>query len=780
MNKKTQNLINKYNRSVDSIKSQELAIAKVKNQMEQLQAYKEWGVLKESEAGKIQELTNKLELMNSKLYQTKQESNQTKDAIADCLKSANSDNSLKKTLNVLQQAMIKVGTSSITASRKVATLGTKLIQIFAKNTIGKGISFVTERLSLLKNNLKRLISGVAIFSLLNGGFEKFRNTVSSVLKIDNQFNSSLNQIKANLMTAFAPIYNAVLPALNSLMNILAQVTGTIATFVSSLFGMTLTDATKQAKQLSNALNETSKAGEEASGSLASFDKLEVVGNNSNNSSSNSTGTAIDYNGAIEANSKLLEILNKIKSMISSGDWAGIATMISTGFVTACDWIVKKIRSIDWKSIGLGISEFLTHIDWSGILVGLVSVFGEALLGLQTLILSMDWITIFANLGNGIRDAIFKVAEYITLIDWSGIGLMLSNAFISVDWGGIGTAILTMLWNSLSGIIDLFLAIEWSKVGQTISEAVHEWIDTIIRFFSETDWVQLGVKIIDAIFDFIENVDWLGLAVDMLTGLASGIVGAIGFVIGAFGELLNRILEFFGIHSPSIVFAEMGINIMKGLLNGIKSMIGAILGAFSGIWEGIKNIFSNVASFFKNVFSNAWTAVKNVFSTSGKIFDGIKDGILNGFKQIVNTIIRGLNKVVKIPFDGINKALTTVRDVNILGVKPFKGLIKTISVPKIPELAKGTVIPPRHRFMAILGDQKHGTNIEAPLETIKQANREVLQEFIGTLLGMNNNDREIVFKNLTIVAQFGNKDFSKLVVEAVRMAEKELGKQLFVS
>ena len=81
---------------------------------------------------------------------------------------------------------------------------------------------------------------------------------------------------------------------------------------------------------------------------------------------------------------------------------------------------------------------------------------------------------------------------------------------------------------------------------------------------------------------------------------------------------------------------------------------------------------------------------------------------------------------------------------------------------------------------MLGDQKHGTNIEAPLETIKQANREVMQEFMGALSGLNNDEKEIVFRNLTIVAQFGNKDFAKIVVEAVRMAEREMGKQLFVS
>lgn len=44
---------------------------------------------------------------------------------------------------------------------------------------------------------------------------------------------------------------------------------------------------------------------------------------------------------------------------------------------------------------------------------------------------------------------------------------------------------------------------------------------------------------------------------------------------------------------------------------------------------------------------------------------------------------------------------------------------------VPKLAKGAVIPPNREFLAVLGDQKSGTNIEAPLDTIKQAFRDEL-------------------------------------------------------
>lgn len=109
------------------------------------------------------------------------------------------------------------------------------------------------------------------------------------------------------------------------------------------------------------------------------------------------------------------------------------------------------------------------------------------------------------------------------------------------------------------------------------------------------------------------------------------------------------------------------------------------------WDGIKSIFSKVGSFFSETFSNAWQKVKDIFSTGGKIFDGIKDGIVTAFKDIVNRLIRGINKVVSVPFNALNKVLDKIRDVEVAGFSPFKGIISEISVPEIPELEYGGVL-----------------------------------------------------------------------------------------
>lgn len=600
-------------------KSLELAIQleNARDKAEQLRVSLQETRLNPNNSVEVQQLNSQLEVMNSKLSQTKEEANQTKDAI--------------------QEAF----------SRKY----------FLK--FGGGIDEIGKKIDKFKSRMTKLIGTAMIFSLLRNGLTNLRNGFISLLKTNDTFKGSLNQIKANLMTAFAPIYNACLPAINSLMNAISKVTGTIAKFVAGLFGTSLEDAKNQAQGLTNALDDTKKSGEEASGSLASFDKLEVISDNSSSTNKDSS-SGVDYSGEIQYSQRLLDFLNQIK-----------------------DFVVNNKELIIGLFTGIAGGLLLVKLGIDGIMA----------------------------LGIGLI-----IAGIVTLIQ--GIINFINNP----SWDNFAT-ILTGLALILAGVAIAMLAVNAAN---------------------PVAWIILAIAVITALVALIIK-NWDNIM---------NILGKAGEWF--YNTVIKPVVDFFA-------------GMWNGLVEGAK-----------GAWNGIKSIFGTVASFFKSIFTNAWNGVKAVFSTGGKIFDGIKDGILNGFKTVVNTIIKGINKVVKIPFDGINTALKKVRDISFLGISPFKGLIKTINVPQIPQLAQGDVIPPRHKFMAILGDQKHGTNIEAPLDTIKQANREVLAEFFDTFKNLSNDIKEIVFKNFTIVAQFGNKDFQKLVIEAIRLTEKEIGKPLLVN
>ena len=146
-------------------------------------------------------------------------------------------------------------------------------------------------------------------------------------------------------------------------------------------------------------------------------------------------------------------------------------------------------------------------------------------------------------------------------------------------------------------------------------------------------------------------------------------------------------------------------------------------------SAVQSQVSQLGANMKNTLTSAWKSVIDAINGSGG--GGIGKGISVSFKSAVNQLIRGLNSVLKNSFAQINKVFTKLLNTQVMGKYPFSYLPK-ITVPNIPALAKGAVIPANREFLAILGDQKSGTNVEAPLDTITDAMMIALQAQGGTL------------------------------------------------
>lgn len=168
------------------------------------------------------------------------------------------------------------------------------------------------------------------------------------------------------------------------------------------------------------------------------------------------------------------------------------------------------------------------------------------------------------------------------------------------------------------------------------------------------------------------------------------------------------------------------------VDGIKSKLSDLAEKIVSIWNGIK-------SSAKEKWDAIWSTIKGVVK---KIVDGIvgkfngaRDKVVAAFEGIKNKVKGILNKVIGI----VNGAIGTVNGA-ISGIEsalsfgpwevptPFGK--KTIGfsatfprVPTIPYLAKGAVIPPRSEFLAVLGDQKQGNNIETPEALLRKTFRE---------------------------------------------------------
>lgn len=248
-----------------------------------------------------------------------------------------------------------------------------------------------------------------------------------------------------------------------------------------------------------------------------------------------------------------------------------------------------------------------------------------------------------------------------------------------------------------------------QLGPILAQMIPEFIQTVLPSVVQA-LIQLTLALIPMIPTIIRML--VDALVQNLPMIIEGIKQLIPQLIGLIPDLVGATLQIWMAINAAL-FSEIG-----KFLGMIGQMIGqAFEGIWNGVcagaaaaWQGIQDIFGNVAGFFGSVFGAAWEAVKAVFSTGGRIFMGIVDGILNGFRVIVNAIIGGINAVVAIPFNGINGFLSFLRGLDILGIKPFEW-VGSIDVPQIPYLAKGGYADGATN--AIIGEA--GKEVVLPLE-----------------------------------------------------------------
>lgn len=214
-------------------------------------------------------------------------------------------------------------------------------------------------------------------------------------------------------------------------------------------------------------------------------------------------------------------------------------------------------------------------------------------------------------------------------------------------------------------------------------------------------------------------------------------------------IIDKLKNVLGIHSPSTETAQMGDYMMQGMANGITGSRYLVLSVFQTLLDSIQlsfdtwqtNFFTGFAA-FRSTFQELWT---NFWSLMGRTFTIKWNNILSTLQQGVNNAIDALNSLV----DAANSlAELTGR---------FYSHVGHINVPQIPlpKLATGAVIPPNREFLAVLGDQKQGTNIEAPAELIRQMVIEGLRAAGGQGQVIENVlmlDGEVIYQNQKEIAR----------------------------
>ncbi len=618
----------------------------------------------------------------------------------------------------------------------------KSAQALAPTT--KALSPAAEKAEKSFNKLVGRIKGLAkrvfIFTIITAALRKIKQYMWSAIQTNDDAMNAVARLKGELRTLAQPIVNIAIPAFTALAKIITYTLTGASRLLSLLFGSTYSASKKAAKSLNdqqNAIEGVGSAAKKASKYLAPFDELNTISGNDAGGGSESGGNAVNFDSDIGSGVNAVMALMTGIALLAIGAiltfsghvGVGIAMMVAGALTVygvyasdggeAAKTLVETGLSKILIAIGpmiaiLGVVLMLTgNIPWGlGLLIAGIALFavGEV---------AENWDLLGTNLVGALANMLIDISPYIALFgavllfvpgqQALGIGLIIAGIAlfavgeVGANWELLGTNLtsaLTKIFSEISPYIAVF--------------------GLLLAMVPGMMAVGIGMIVAgSAMFAFsVIAPNW-----DSITQALRGPLGKTLAMIGGFLVVLGLMLIFSGVGIP------LGIGM---LLAGGVSLAAAIAPNWDFIRDKIKNVWQKIKEFWNSYIAPVFTAAW--WLNLGKT---IMNGLISGIERGINWVLGGVSDMV----NGITGILNKIPGVNI-------GRVNWGNV-HIPRLAQGAVIPANREFLAVLGDQKHGTNIEAPLDTIKQAVAEVLGQ---------GSDRPI-----TIIVQMDGKEMFRQMV-----------------
>lgn len=329
-----------------------------------------------------------------------------------------------------------------------------------------------------------------------------------------------------------------------------------------------------------------------------------------------------------------------------------------------------------------------------------------------------------------------------------------------------------LWKN---VLEPLIAWIVANVVPVITPILETMVKTVSSIIGTISDILSGImETLGGIIDFITGIftgDW-SLAWQGVQEIFTGIWNALtGFISGIWSTIKSI---FTGAISTIVQFIKTGFNAAK---TAITTIFGGIRSFISNTWNGIKSIVigavNTLKSYVINGFNYMRSGISGIMNTILSIISGIWRGIYNVARSYINFILSGIQGMVNGIIGGFNSMIRALNHLHFsipdwvpgLGGRSLGFNLSTISRVSLPRLATGAVLPANQPFLSVVGDQKHGTNIEAPLDTIKQALKETLQ-------GMNMTD------NSPIVIEIDGKEVFRAIRNQDRQFIKQTGKSAF--
>lgn len=566
--------------------------------------------------------------------------------------------------------------------------------------------------SNLIRTMKQMVLSMAVFQAMSKGVEFLKSGLQNLAVYSKEYNkqmsalvSSTGMLKNSLAVAFAPIISAVIPYLVQLIDWVSAAANAVSRFFAILGGKsTYTKAIKQNKDYAASLDKVGSSAEEAKGSLAGFDDLDVLQKNDTSSggSGGASGGADGSGFQEESVGEISDWAQSFKDAIDAGDWYSVGALVAQK-------LNEALASIDWGFVQDKAAGFATNLA----------------LALNGFIHDLDWRLIGSTIANGINTALVFVYTFLTTFSFGELGTGLADgingAFSTISWKLIGDTVIAGIQGMCDMVVafldelDIFEGVSFDGLREaldglgesllpfsdnlgsglqwflenvliplaawTVSEALPEFLDALS---GAIDVVNQGITDAQPMFQWFWDyilapiAEWTG---GVIVEALNGIGDALSWI--SQNEVAMTVLESLALAIGIVQGAITAYNIVAGIMSivtGTAAVSAGLLGSVLAFLTSPVTIVTAVIAALIAIGILLYQNWDTICEKATEIGGAIKDFISNAIEKVKDTIINVINKIKEVCgniLDEIKSRITDTINGIKTGISNALNTIKTI-------------------------------------------------------------------------------------------------------
>lgn len=616
------------------------------------------------------------------------------------------------------RSLDKMKTDAGALSEKISGAGTRMV------AMGEATKKADAFLARFSNRVKRLALRAFVFTIIAKALSVVRDYVWKVIQTNDEAVAAVGNLKGALLTLAQPLLGVVVPAFIALVNILNAVVSAIANIVSMIFGTTAKKSEAAAKSLykeANAVEKVGAAAKDAQANLASFDEINTL-----SSSSGGGGAA----------SALADRLSPVFEQFKSDAYKAKIDEI-TAYLCGALLALGAILCFSGANIPLGIALMAAGA------VGLVTLIKE------------NW----DCMPNKLRAAITNVLMIL------GVSALAIGAILCFSGANIPLGIGLMIAGA--AMLGTAVALNWNAAADKTKETL------------ETLLVYIGLAALAIGVILCLSGAHIALGIGLIIIGAASLASAVALNWNSTTEKTkSKLTEILLFAAKSLlalgimlaIFCPAAWPIAFGMmLAGGASLVTAAALNWDAILEKLKGVWSNIKQWWKNSVAK-YVGVSHWKETGKKMINGFLSGIKSAWEAVKTWVANAVSWFGKKFVEAQNSiAKSNSGRSGGFGTRSggFGSPSRAPSISRVsaPALARGAVIPPNKEFLAVLGDQKSGTNIETPLATMVEAFKQAMAESGGGAT--------------TVVIQLDGKEIARSTVKNINNMTRAAGKPVLL-